>query len=336
MNPRETVRPPQPRQELEKSKKPDFVETIGRTKKVGIVLDGTWRVGWDQPTGQADTNTVWQFHEDYKSVLRQNGRVIRSLIGTPLLEDQIEEESEIKDPNFGPSLVQVNTLIIPGENERARNLSKRIERIASLMQVNRINASEAKEALAEIRSEFGRVRNANKVAAKDKLGVLMDPNVPLELGTVLGVSDEMLKRAAEGTSMASSLFTRGAEILDWAKLQETRLGPLKFTIEQALRSASGETIKPETRSEWERVFYSDESDLFTALEEIHGRPYSLLKDDKRIQRLRNAANIVLNGPQAQAQRVLGEAYEPFYNLWKQREDRNASAEYKMYQPQGKK
>lgn len=307
---------------------PEFVETIGIRKRVGILADGTWMVGWQRPPASTETEgrTAWHHHSDVWAVLRQNTRVIDKFLGVPISKSEVDEG--IEDPNLGASLPDL--LLIAGENEQARALAQQAERIIAYSNHGAVTSEGMKRALADIAGRIENVRNPHKVEARNRIASAMSagdkPNMQEE---TLAASDALLRRAQEGASITRSLFDRGTALLEWVKLQEIPLLRLKFVLGQALTDISNGKINPQRWEDFTRGLSGDHSFL-DDIKNIRGRPYSELAERRELVRLRGAREMLVSGSTERVRGIFEQAYILLLQVSDEKGAREKSGKFDMY------
>lgn len=310
------------------SSAPEFVETIGTRKRVGILADGTWMVGWQRPPANSNTEgeIAWHHHPDVWAVLRQNTRVIDKFLGVPISKSEVDEG--VQDPNLGASLPDL--LLIAGENEQARGLAQQAERIIAYSNHGAVTSERMKRELADIARRIENVRNPYKVEAKNRIASAISaedkPNIQKE---TLAASDALLRRAQEGTSITRSLFDRGIALLEWVKLQEIAILRLKSVLGQALTDISSGKINSQRWEYFTRDLSGDHS-LLGDIENIRGRPYSELAKRRELVRLRGAREAVVSGNTERVRGIFEQAYIPLLQVSEEKHAREKSGKFDMY------
>jgi len=315
--------------------RPSFVESIDRGRRVGVLEDDTWMVGWQQPGGKI----LWHHHSDVWRVFRQNTRVISKFLGIPIDVGEVEEATS--DPSIGISLPQLQeALIIPGEAQKAQELARSITSLMTLAINERTPASIFADKINSLRERLSPiVRNPHKVQTRQRL---------IEAETAERVADaqtatmdalaSILSRAHESVSISGTLFRRAGEILEWVDKQERQIERLKNAVGAALleirvAKAKGIPVGPNSTEAWKDRF-GGQTDILASTFRIRGNPYAAVVRRSEIIRLGSLREIIDAGNISLVEQRLSEAYPILYQVVRDREDREASGLYERYRSKG--
>ena len=316
----------------ETKRKPDFVETIeGTNRRVGILEDGRFAVGIEQPPpkGQERGKIAWHLHPDIWGAERQNSRIIQAYLGIPI--PRSNEDTNSDDPNL-ISLPEVRELLmIPGENLETSRLAQKIMNIATQASISSLNYDEAEELLKSVSNRLQRAKNPHKVSARNNLLTALKSGEEVELSRAMESAQDLLKRTDQGLRIVNALLERGRIMLDWAESTETNLLRIEFTLRQALEDLITGRINQEKLANWDRDFFTEQSSVFNSLDLIRGNPYKKVAEGSEIKTLREkGAQIMENRKFEDLERLFGRAYIPLHNIRVDRDNRIKSGEFNLY------